>query len=365
MIVTIEAMPSRTEHLALPVGRAVRRGGRVARRAIRAASRRVMAPIAIFGYHRVAEPACDPWELAVAPERFDAQLQVLEAHGQIVPLARIPQANGLGRLRHRRALFALTFDDGYADNLHTALPILERHDAPATVFIATGMLDKPWFWWDLLAQVMEGPDVDPDRVVAACLDRQLIDQAELEDVVPELHVVVHTRLKGRPLSEIEEVVASVAEEVGVAADPADRPLTTDELRTLAAHPLIQIGGHTVSHAWLPGMGVERVRAEVREGMAALDELVPTRDPRPFAYPYGAYHRAAVDVARTLGIPTAVTTEPRTVGLRDAPLELPRHTPVDSERPSFEIWLRKAVLGRRVPSGVVQGPLTARPVTITG
>ena len=37
----------------------------------------------------------------------------------------------------------LTFDDGYADNLMYALPLLEKHKVPATIFVASGQVDSP------------------------------------------------------------------------------------------------------------------------------------------------------------------------------------------------------------------------------
>ncbi len=50
---------------------------------------------------------------------------------------------------------AITFDDGYVDVLATALPLLERFDLPATVFLATGWLGSSRrFWWHDLARVV-------------------------------------------------------------------------------------------------------------------------------------------------------------------------------------------------------------------
>src|SRR5262249_50361273 len=52
----------------------------------------------------------------------------------------------------RRAV-VVTLDDGYADNLRNAEPLLRRHDVPATCFLTAGLLGlRRFFWWDELAR---------------------------------------------------------------------------------------------------------------------------------------------------------------------------------------------------------------------
>ena len=97
----------------------------------------------ILMYHRVASAATDPLELCVAPERFAEHLELLESLGRIVPLRDFARAKGNG------LTVAITFDDGYADNVLAAAPLLEQHDAPATVFVVAGAVGSPRaFWWD-------------------------------------------------------------------------------------------------------------------------------------------------------------------------------------------------------------------------
>ena len=131
-----------------------RRAVRLARRSGRAVERRLVGAVGVLAYHRVADPAHDPWDLSVSPLRFGDHLAVLRELGTIEPLDAVLDASAWTRCRRRRPTFAITFDDGYVDNLTKALPLLERHDAPATVFVPTGMVDRPSFWWDVLTDLV-------------------------------------------------------------------------------------------------------------------------------------------------------------------------------------------------------------------
>ena len=94
--------------------------------------------------------------MAVTPLQFQEQLEVLAARYHVVSLHEL--AHGI-RGRRRGALpVAITFDDGYADNLHAALPRLEARGLPATFFITTGYVDSGRaFWWDELEQLVSCP----------------------------------------------------------------------------------------------------------------------------------------------------------------------------------------------------------------
>src|SRR5947209_14606396 len=106
----------------------------------------------ILLYHRVAELPQDPQLLCVSPSHFIEHLQVIRRWGRTIQLGKLDQAlQGVDRRRH---MIIVTFDDGYADNLYNAKPLLERYDVPATTLIATGYMgcDRE-FWWDELERL--------------------------------------------------------------------------------------------------------------------------------------------------------------------------------------------------------------------
>jgi hypothetical protein len=93
----------------------VRRVVRFMQRAVRPRSSAV-----ILMYHRVAEPACDPWNLAVSLDNFDQQMQVLRRNRRPLPMRQLVEGLRVGDLPERAV--AVTFDDGYMDNLVNAKP---------------------------------------------------------------------------------------------------------------------------------------------------------------------------------------------------------------------------------------------------
>jgi peptidoglycan/xylan/chitin deacetylase (PgdA/CDA1 family) len=145
----------------------------------------------ILMYHRVVErePERDPNQLCVSVERLDRQLAWMAAHGYAaVPLdlALRPSARGEGRR------FAITFDDGYRDNLELALPVLERHSVPATLFLVSGAIGGRSTW-----------DGEPQPLLSA----SEVLEMRSAGVLVGSHGATHRRLAGLDESELEDEVA--------------------------------------------------------------------------------------------------------------------------------------------------------------
>ena len=115
----------------------------------------------ILTYHRIAQASVDPWSICVSPGHFDQHLQVLRELGQPMSMTELA-----GKIK-RRCLgignLAVTFDDGYADNIRNAKPLLEKHGVPATFFLTSRAVDRrEEFWWDALGRVVLGASRLPD-----------------------------------------------------------------------------------------------------------------------------------------------------------------------------------------------------------
>jgi peptidoglycan/xylan/chitin deacetylase (PgdA/CDA1 family) len=98
----------------------------------------------VLMYHAVTHVPDDPNDVCVSPERFEAQMLHLQRRGlRGVTMKELTRAVRRGSAR---GLVGLTFDDGYEDFLHTALPVLEEFGFTATVFVLGGMLGGENSW---------------------------------------------------------------------------------------------------------------------------------------------------------------------------------------------------------------------------
>lgn len=98
----------------------------------------------ILMYHSVADPGDDPYGITVARDRLDLHLSWLRRRGLTgVDVGTLLRARASGRAR---GLVGLSFDDGYTDFIHEALPVLRHHDCTATAFVLPGRLGGSNEW---------------------------------------------------------------------------------------------------------------------------------------------------------------------------------------------------------------------------
>ena len=267
----------------------------------------------ILVYHRVAEAQSDPWGLCVTPANFAAHLEVLREHATPLRLADLVAAIAAGTAPPRAV--AVTFDDGYADNLHAAAPLLGAHGVPATVFLASGGVESGRdFWWDILDGVIFGRRTLPDALTlhldgqeqtwdlgsdrwwdAGACQRHRTWRAWESPWSPrhELYSTLWNRLRPMTDDDRDRVLQALLEwadarDLGsTPSESVHRPLTTDEARELAGTALIDVGAHTVTHPLLASLPPPLQRAEIEQGKRAVEGIVG-RTIAGFAYPYGSW-----------------------------------------------------------------------------
>jgi peptidoglycan/xylan/chitin deacetylase (PgdA/CDA1 family) len=257
-------------------------------------------PALVLMYHRIATLRTDPWQLAVTPEHFAEHLDVVRRRGQPQTVRELTRRLAAGRGLRRGIV--MTFDDGYADNVHHALPLLERHDVPGTMFVVAGCVGRrDGFWWDQLERLILAPRALPPvlrlEVGGAWREYRPDVAASRQDFFLTLYWLL------RPLHDPERrrLLAELTTWVGepVPADPAAAPLAVDDLQALARTSLVEIGAHTVTHPQLSALDVAEQRAEIGRSRSMLREATGA-DVVSFAYPYGGRSDYTAETVRLVG-----------------------------------------------------------------
>ena len=131
--------------------------GRGLRQIARWLSKNPLEIVLVLVYHRVVKVLSDPWSLAVTPEHFAEHLEASRQHAVPLRLQQLSRALAKGPILSRRSV-VVTFDDGYADNLYNAKPLLQRYDVPATIFLPSGFIgSEGGCWWDELDRLLLQP----------------------------------------------------------------------------------------------------------------------------------------------------------------------------------------------------------------
>jgi len=302
----------------------------------------------ILLYHRIAQLPADPWALGVARERFAEQLAALRAEG-VEPLALHELLARARRGRLPRRAVAVTFDDGYRDNLDAALPELEAAGVPATLFLASdcvGREREPW--WDELERILLSPGELPARLqvdAGACtLAYALGDAASYDEAAARRHA--GWRAGQPPPTPRHRAYAALWHALVTLDDPAreaaldalrasagdpggvresHRTLEPDDVAALARSDVFEVGAHTIAHPRLAALAPDRQAHEIAEGARRVEELTG-RPARLFAYPFGGlddYAETTVRLVADAGFDGACATWEGTVHAASDPWQLPR------------------------------------------
>jgi len=267
--------------------------------------------LTVLAYHRIADHASPGFvgyagNASATPSEFAAHIAWVVERFTPVALADLAAAAAGGaRLPERPVL--VTFDDGYRDNLTTALPVLERHAVPATVFLATDHIgsDIP-FWWDRVAWCLT--TAPSQRVRLPVLGE--VDLSGDRRAVTRRWV---RRAKQLPDAAMRAAVDALPVAVGVSI-PAGAfrgiTLTWDDVAAMTTRG-VSFGAHTCSHPILTRADPATAAAEITGSARKVAEVTGV-PPAGFAYPNGqrsdvndAVEAAVADV----GIPLAFTLAP--------------------------------------------------------
>jgi len=292
--------------------------------------RRARHQVLIF--HRVV-PAVDPMSPGEPTvDWFRRLAHMLASHFEVIGLDEALARRDAGRLDGRS--LSITFDDGYADNVTQALPVLEAHGLPATFFVASGFLDGGRMWNDTIIETIRRLDDGVHDLGLPDTPAFTLSDWPSRRAAAEAVIMAWKHL---PMAERQLHVDRLAERVS--GLPDDLMMSTAQLRTLSASPCATIGGHTRMHPILAALDDAGAMDEIVTGKRELEDLLQ-REVGLFAYPNGKlgrdYLASHADMARQAGFRAAVSTDWGALAAASDPYHIPRFTPWHSSLGRFAI-----------------------------
>jgi peptidoglycan/xylan/chitin deacetylase (PgdA/CDA1 family) len=264
----------------------------------------------ILTYHAVTpnSPPLGDW-CFLSLRKFAAQMKALQRMGRrVLPLADAVSALQEGRLRGR--CVSITFDDGYRNNIATALPILERFGFPATIYLVTGLIgEKRTLWSNRVISAVQETKYDKiefrgQRYDVGSLQQRRETSLRLQRIVKETN-------GSDPNSASKEIELACGTTVDPEFDKEHDFSMVDEdtIHRAQRTGLIEFGGHTITHPILSTLSDMELSYEIHGSIARVGDI--TGSPcRSFAYPNGApqdFDQRAVDLLSGTSVTHAVTT----------------------------------------------------------
>ena len=292
--------------------------------------------LSVLIFHRVLAEKDPLFPFDMTAQRFHKLCGWLKKWFNVLPLDQAVIHLQAGTLPERAA--CLTFDDGYADNLLVAMPILLNHGLSATFFIATGYLDGGRMWNDTIIESIRCTQLERLEL-KGFLGSEFIDLPT--KTLVERHDCIKTlisKIKYHAQHERDQFAKKIAEYTQV-QPPNTLMLTSDQVMAMRRAGML-IGAHTVTHPILAGLNVMDAWREIADSKYALELLLGERIGL-FAYPNGKpnqdYSSESVDLVRDIGFDAAVSTHHAAASSGTDVFQIPRYTPW--ERSRLEMGLR--------------------------
>ena len=303
--------------------------------------------IQILLYHRVANVASDPQMLCVTPDKFYDQMKFLKKNYNIIALSSINQL--LKNHKIPRNSVAITFDDGYQDNLITAIPILEENNIPATFFITSGYIgENKEFYQEALNRIffLEKQIPKTLNIKINQIEHQYLE-LDQENQKKAAYTTLHKTLRSEKNETRKSIIKELIDWSGACQEPLIdyKNLTLSEIKKISQNSLFEIGAHSVNHLILSGLEENEQRAEIVNSKIHLEKIID-KDVTSFAYPYGtidSYNVDSINILRENNFLLCCSNYSGLIDQNTSRYELPRFLVRDLTIEKFKLFVKNNFL----------------------
>jgi peptidoglycan/xylan/chitin deacetylase (PgdA/CDA1 family) len=219
---------------------------------------------------------------------FEKNLIYLTKNFQIVPLNEIFE-DYKNDIHSKKPKVALSFDDGYLNNITTALPLLEKYNAFATFFIVSNSLeDNHFILW---------PDIIEIAIYSNKLDSLIFNNIdffnnEITDYIKKMGAEREIALENFKNKYIQKNVIQENKEYL-------KLINKDDLKKLSKNRLIEIGSHTHLHYNLGNINIDLAEKELVYSKNLIEEIIQ-KDVITIAFPDGNYNEDIKNLSEKIG-----------------------------------------------------------------
>jgi peptidoglycan/xylan/chitin deacetylase (PgdA/CDA1 family) len=248
-------------------------------------------------------------DLAISPEKLEEFILFFKEKGYIF-ISLDTLENWLdNNLKLNKKFICLTFDDGYKDNLIHGLPILKKHQVPATIYITNCFPNgKAILWWYLFEEHVRYFN---QLVINASIRRLEFYWKDQDDAFRQFGKVSEA-IKAIPAQELHLVLCQSfgLSDSEITEQSKEVALSWDEIKVLSNEPLITIGAHTMNHLSLRQQSESTVIEEMKVSKLEIEAHIG-QQVNHFAYPYGSsfdVSKRDLAITTSLGFKTSVLNQ---------------------------------------------------------
>lgn len=277
---------------------------------------------AVLLFHRIL-PERDPMWDPIDPVLFDQTLGYIKRKFHIISLHELL----FGDNKYAgKPLAALTFDDGYRDFITCAIPVMEKHQLTASMFVVTDCIEENKPTWTFIVDYLfsNSSKMKWDNVRTETLPEKFRNTNwGTEDEKINYCRQFKQYMKWIPASTRDSFIKSLEENFSDTAFPRNLMMTWNELRELQQAGF-EIGSHSVTHATLATVESDKtVEYELSHSAACIKENIG-HTPLVFSYPIGSYNAQVKELTEKAGYRAALAVNKTTYnpGKQDM-FEIPR------------------------------------------
>lgn len=296
----------------------------------------------IFMLHRVL-PECEREQyilnkdLAISPEKLEEYILFFKQKGYIF-ISLEDLSNWLdGKIKLQQKFICLTFDDGYRDNLIHGLPVLQKHQVPATIYVTNCLPNGTallwWYYFEDYALKFN------NLILNSSVGRFVFSWKDSTEAFSQFQQISEA-IKSIPSGELKEVLKRSFELTDEDIEKQSKAvsLSWDEIKLLSEEPLITIGAHTMSHVSVKQQNDDLVRLEMLNSKLEIERKIGKKVAH-FAYPFGGEFDVSqrdLELAASLGFATSTLNQPGNIfktnkSRKQALARMPLGNRTDAER----------------------------------